>query len=50
MSYDAIIRSTRPRSKVSPRVARTRRQESIATKKLLADASMEEMMLIATID
>jgi hypothetical protein len=45
--HTAIVQSGRPRSRVSPRVAGTRRQESTATKKLLNDASMEVMMLKA---
>jgi hypothetical protein len=40
----------KPGSRVSLEVAQTRRQNSIGTKKLLADAPMEELMLNATID
>jgi acyl-CoA thioesterase len=48
--HAAIIRPGRPRSRVSLGVARTREQESIATKRLQVDAFMKEMTLNTTID
>jgi hypothetical protein len=45
--HAAIVRSGRPRSRVSLGTARTKRRESTATKKLLDHASMEGMTLRA---